>query len=179
KYEFPFEVVYAPTLDAGDLNARYDVLLFPTQAIPERDRREAPPPADLPDEYRGRTGSVTVAKTIPQLKTFVERGGTLLAIGSSTSIAKHFALPVSNALVAARDGAVEALPHSTFYVPGSVLRVAVDNTTPLAYGFEKQVDVFFDDSPAFTLQPNAVAGGATVVAWYDNDSPLRSGWAWG
>jgi hypothetical protein len=41
------------------------------------------------------------------------------------------------------------------------------------------VDVFFDDSPAFTLGPNAIANGVSTVAWYESDSPLRSGWAWG
>ena len=39
--------------------------------------------------------------------------------------------------------------------------------------------MFFDDSPVFTLGPNAAASGLTPVAWYDSDSPLRSGWAWG
>ena len=180
RYEFPFDVVYPQTLDAGNLHAKYDVMIFPTDAIPERDGSEAQPPADLPDEYRDRTGTVTVARTIPQLKVFVEQGGTVLAIGSSTSLAKHFGVPVTSALVSkSADGSTQPLPRSKFYVPGSVLRVSVDNMTPLAYGFGHQVDVFFDDSPAFTLGPNAVASGVTPVAWYDSDSPLRSGWAWG
>ena len=29
----------------------------------------------------------------------------------------------------------------------------VDNTNPLAYGMPKQVDVFFDNSPVFKLEP--------------------------
>ena len=63
-------------------------------------------------------------------------------------------------------------------MPGSVLRVAVDNTLPLGYGFESEVDVFFDDSPVFRLDARA-AGGARRVAWYPNAAPLRSGWALG
>ena len=35
QFEFPFEVVYPQTLDAGNLEAKYDVLLFPDGAIPE------------------------------------------------------------------------------------------------------------------------------------------------
>jgi hypothetical protein len=66
-----------------------------------------------------------------------------------------------------------------FYVPGSVLRVSVNNATPLAYGFGHQVDVVFDDSPAFTVGSGASSRSVTSVAWYDGDSPLRSGWAWG
>jgi hypothetical protein len=180
RYEFPFDVVYPQTLDAGGLRGRYDVLIFPTDAIPERDARDAQPPSDVPAAYRDRIGTVTVARTIPQLKLFVEQGGTVLAIGSSTSLAKHLGLPVASALVTkAADGTMQPLPRSKFYVPGSVLRVSVDNSTPLAYGFEHQVDVLFDDSPAFALEPNGVSAGVTPVAWYDGDSPLRSGWAWG
>ena len=41
------------------------------------------------------------------------------------------------------------------------------------------VDVFFDESPAFRLGPGAEAAGVKKVAWYDSKTPLRSGWAWG
>jgi len=180
RYEFPFEVVYPPALDAGPLNARFDVLIFPTQAIPARDAAPAAVPPDVPVEFAGRTGAVTVARTIPQLKTFVEQGGLLLAIGSSTAVAQHFGLPVTSALVMkSADGNTQPLPRSRFYVPGSILRVSVDNTSPLAFGVDREADVFFDDSPAFALDANAAAAGVTSVAWYDTDTPLRSGWAWG
>src|SRR5207247_706566 len=158
----------------------FDVLIFPTDAIPARDRAAPAAPANVPAEYRARLGSITVARTVPQLKTFVEQGGTLVAIGSSTSVAQHFGLPVSSALVErAGDGSTQPLPRSKFYVPGSVLRVSVDNTSPVAFGLESQADAFFDDSPAFALSANAAAAGVTRVAWYDAASPLRSGWAWG
>ena len=48
RYEFPFDVVYPQTLDAGNLRAKYDVLIFPTEAIPDADGRVVPPPANLP-----------------------------------------------------------------------------------------------------------------------------------
>ena len=180
RYEFPCDVVYPQTLDAGDLHARYDVLIFPTDAIPSRDAGAPAVPPDLPAEYAGRTGVVTVGRTIPQLRAFVEQGGRLLAIGSSTSVAQHFGLPVTSALLTkAADGSTQQIPRSRFYVPGSILRVAVDNASPLAFGLGRDADVFFDDSPAFVLDANAAAAGVTRVAWYDSDAPLRSGWAWG
>ncbi len=37
QFDFPFEVVYPPTLDAGNLASRFDVLIFPADAIPQRD----------------------------------------------------------------------------------------------------------------------------------------------
>ncbi len=33
QFEFPHEVVYPQTLDAGNLRAKFDVLLFPTKPI--------------------------------------------------------------------------------------------------------------------------------------------------
>jgi hypothetical protein len=42
-----------------------------------------------------------------------------------------------------------------------------------------RVDVFFDNSPVFRLKPEAGLQGAKAVAWFDNDNPLHSGWAWG
>ncbi len=184
RYEFPFEVVYARALDAGNLSSKYDVLIFPDGAIPGRDGRgtdgDCLTGTNAPAEYHNRAGRVTAEKTIPQLKRFVEDGGTLLAIGRSTAIAEHFALPVRDALMEhLPDGTSKGLTREKYYVPGSLLRVAVDNTTPLAYGLEKEADVFFDNSPVFRLDRDAAAHGVKAVAWFASETPLRSGWAWG
>jgi hypothetical protein len=59
------------------------------------------------------------------------------------------------------------------------MSVAVDNTNPLAFGLEKKVDVFYDNSPVLELAPNASLAGIKPVAWFDSKTSLRSGWAWG
>ena len=184
RYEFPFEVVYPQALDAGNLSSKYDVLIFPDGAIPGRDGRgmdgDCIGATNAPAEYRVRTGRVTAQTTIPQLKHFVEDGGTLLAIGRSTAIAAQFGLPVSDALVEQQpDGRARALTADKYFVPGSLLRVTVDNTAPVAYGLDKEADVFFDNSPVFRLDKNAAAHGIAAVAWFAGETPLRSGWAWG
>jgi hypothetical protein len=192
QFEFPFEVVYPQTLDAGNLKARYDLLVFVDGAIPDRDAPPGSPqqgggffgaqPAaeSIPQEFRGWLGRVTVGKTVPQLKAFLEQGGTILAIGSSTNLASHLGLPIRNALVEAADASTfRPLPREKFYIPGSVLRVSVDTTHPLSQGMNVQADVFFDQSPVFQLEPEAALRGVRAVAWFDSPSPLRSGWAWG
>ena len=87
-------------------------------------------PASIPAEFRDRLGDVTISRTVPELRKFVEAGGTLLAIGSSTSIGYHFGLPIRNALVerSTATGAETPLPAEKFYVPGSILEARVDNT---------------------------------------------------
>ena len=72
-----------------------------------------------------------------------------------------------------------ALPREKFYIPGSLLKVTVDNTNPLAFGMPKVVDVFFDSSPVFKLAPTAAAEKTSAVAWFSGTAPLDSGWAWG
>ena len=39
QFEFPFNRVFAPELDAGNLNAKYDALIFVDGAIPDNDPR--------------------------------------------------------------------------------------------------------------------------------------------
>ena len=176
RYEFPFEVVYAQDLEEERLADRFDVLILSDEARLDAARATVEPSPDrLPAEYRRRTGTITTARTLPRLHAFVEGGGTLLAIGGATAIGAALGLPLSSALVDGRDGV--PLSAERYDVPGSVLRVRVDNRTPLGYGFTPDVDVFFDNSPVFRLLP--ARGGPDPVAWFDSPTPLRSGWARG
>jgi hypothetical protein len=183
QFEFAFDRVYAPALDAGGLNAKYDALIFPNGGIPSaqgggRGGRGGalPSEADLPAEYRPQLGRVTADRTIPALRAFVEQGGTIVAIGASAaSLAQYFKLPVSDHLV--ENGT--PLPRAKYFVPGSVLAARVDVSHPIAAGMNERTDVFFDNSPVFSLAPGAEQAGVRRIAWFDTATPLRSGWAWG
>jgi Zinc carboxypeptidase len=191
QYEFPFEVVYPAALDAGDLKSKYDCLVFTDGAI----RRGAasgrggggggggfgaPDPDTIPAEYHNMLGRISDDKTMPQLKKFVESGGSIVTIGSSTSIAEVFGIPVKNHLVEkGPDGKDRALPGEKFYIPGSLLKAHLDNTNPLAYGMGEQVDVFYDNSPVFRMEPTAAMKKTNAVGWFSGAEPLDSGWAWG
>jgi len=185
----PFDVVFAPRLDAGKLRDDYDAIIFVDGAIPAPPRRDAeggtgsggaapaaPNLEGIPAEYHHQVGNVTAAATIPALKEFLEEGGTVVTIGSSTSLAQHLGLPVGNQLVK-DDG--EALSNNDYYIPGSVLQVRLDPADPIAWGMGESADVFFDSSPVFALEGGAAAAGIRRIGWYDSAAPLRSGWAWG
>jgi hypothetical protein len=189
QFEFPYTRVYPQELDAGDLNAKYDVLVFPDGLI--RAMRQGggggrggfgfrqPTPDEIPEEYRSWLGSITPGKTIPQLEAFVNNGGSLLAIGSSTSIASFMKLPMQDAPTEMVKGVATKVAPDRFYIPGSLLTAQVNQENPIAYGVPSKVDVDFDQSPAFYLDPDAAQKGVKTVAWYGNGTLLDSGWAWG
>jgi hypothetical protein len=181
QFEFKFDRVFVPQLDAGNLNAKYDVLIFANGAIPgggggRGGRGGGPDPQTIPAEYRDQLGSISADKTLPQLKQFMENGGTVIAMGTSAmNLARFLNLPIENHLV--ENGA--PIPQTKYYVPGSVLQARVDTTNPAAYGMEEHTDFFFDNSPVMKLGPDAAAKGVKAIAWFDSKTPLRSGWAWG
>ncbi len=179
QFEFPFRVVFPPELNAGGLHERYDVLIFPDGAIggggfgggfggPELTD------ADLPEQYRGRLGSVDES-TMPQIRAFVERGGTVITIGSSTAMGQMLGLPISDHLISPATG--QPYPSEEYYIPGSVLEIRIDGSSPLTHGLGDRLDVMFHRSPVFSVEPGAP--GIRTLGWFDSPKPLRSGWAWG
>ena len=144
-------------------------------------RTNVPPKVkrEIPDEYKTWTGRLTVEKSVPQLKTFLEAGGTIVTVGTSANLAYDLNLPVHNALVDVVDGKEVPFSSDKFYIPGTVLRASVDTKQPANYGMENEVDVMFDSSPAFKLDADAASKGVKPLMWFGTDKPLRSGWAWG
>ncbi len=179
QFGFPFEVVYPGTLDAGGLASRFDVLVFENGLIPDFNRigggarSGGLDPLTIPEAYRARLGAVTRERTLPALQQFLASGGTIVAIGSSTSLARAIGVPIANALV---DGKGQALPAEQYYIPGSVLQVRVDPSHPIGYGLPERLDVVYDNNPVFA-RPSTP--DIRTIAWFDSGNLLRSGWAWG
>jgi hypothetical protein len=191
QYHFPMKVIYSQEVDAGNLRKKYDAIVFVTRAIPQYSGEDndpyrnfaprIPKNDELPAEYRTHTGRITQEKSIPELKKFLEAGGDIITIGSSTNLAYHLGLPVKNALTeVTSSGQERPLPGEKYYIPGSVLRVNIDSTQQATWGLPTKTDVYFDASPVFNIAPDAIATGKVKpLAWFDSGKPLRSGWAWG
>ncbi|HYK76108.1 MAG TPA: M14 metallopeptidase family protein [Daejeonella sp.] len=183
QYGFNFQVVYPQDIDAGKLRDKYDVIVFVGGAIPPvstNAMERGPKPDDIPAEFRPWLGSITATKSIPQLKAFLEAGGNIVTIGSSTNLAYHLGLPVKNALVEKTEkGQERPLPGTKFYIPGSILKASFDNTQPATWGMFTEADVNFNNSPVFKLEEGAAKQGIKPLAWFPTAEPLRSGWAWG
>jgi hypothetical protein len=182
QYKFPFTVIYAKDIDKGDLKKDYDVIVFVTRAIlpvagEETNRwgfsQRQPAAADIPEQYRGMLGKITKDTSIPQLKAFLEAGGNIVTIGTSTNLAYHLGLPVKNALT--ENG--KPLAGTKYFIPGSILRASFDSTLMPAWGMPAVGDINFDNSPVFKI--DAGAKDVKPIVWFTTDTPLRSGWAWG
>jgi hypothetical protein len=185
QFDFSFDRVFPPTLDKGNLNDKYDVLIFVAGAIPGTGtgRRGGGNAAAadsvipyLPAEYKDQIGRVTAATTLPKIREFIEKGGTVITIGTSaTNLAAYLKLPIESQLV--ENGT--PLPRTKLFIPGSVLSSKVDTSNPLAFGMTEHTDVFFDDSPVFKVSSGVNTSSVHTIAWFDSKAPLRSGWAWG
>jgi Zinc carboxypeptidase len=181
RYEVPFARVFAPRLNAGDLKKDFDVLVFygGIPAITAGGRggvggggRATADPSTIPEEYRSQIGRTTVDTTLPQLKAFLEQGGRIVAVGrSAVDLARDLNLPIDNQ--------VADISPDKYYIPGSVLQVAVDTTQPAAAGARPVTNIFFDNSPVFRLGADAASKGVKKIAWFAVAEPLRSGWAIG
>jgi hypothetical protein len=183
QFGMDFELVFAQELDAGNLREKFDVLIFPDGAIPsirsaggERYGRGGggPDPETIPGEFRDRLGSVTAEATLPRIREFLEAGGTVVALEGSTDLAYHLGLPVEDFLVD-EDGM--PLRSEEFYVPGSLLEVRVRGERPVTHGVSDPLIVNFARSPVFGVEDGA--RDVQILAAYEDDTPLRSGWAWG
>ena len=168
QFEFPYQIVYPRTLDAGGLKRSFDVLVFPDGAV--RGAPAQPRPEQIPEPYRAALGVITENRSLPQIRRFAEAGGSVVAIGSATRLGEMLGLPVRDYFT---------LPSEKFYIPGSLLRAKIDNTDPLAYGMPPEAAVFFDNSPVFRLLPEAAQRHTSAVAWFAGAEVLESGWAWG
>lgn len=187
QFNFKAKIIYAQDIDAGDLKSKFDVIIFVPGAIPAVSgqtnsiTQSGPDPESIPAEFRSQTGRISQDKSIPELKKFLEQGGKIIASGSSTNIAYHLGLPVRNALVEmSPDGQERRLSNEKYYVPGSVLKVSVNNSVSSTWGMPSKADIYFNNNPVFRISTDAIAkGNIKPLLWFTDATPLRSGWAWG
>ena len=94
----------------------------------------------FPPEYNGGIGDTGVEN----LRAFAEAGGILLAFNKASGvIVEKFDLGVKDVLAGAT--------NKEFYCPGSILKVSLDTTIPIAFGMDVDSPVWFEQSPTFEL----------------------------
>ncbi|MGX1640156.1 M14 family metallopeptidase [Sphingobacterium sp. NPDC055431] len=182
KYHYNFEVIYAPDIDKGNLNAKYDVIIFPGNSIPRFNsnpnassyygRMPAEAPENIPSPFKERWGRLTEQKSIPVLKSFLENGGKIVTIGSSSDLAEHLELGVENHLV---DAQHKALKRTEFYTPGSVLTAKVAKGSASTWGYNDEIDIYYSNDNLYKIKNTNIK----PLMWFDSEKVLKSGWSWG
>lgn len=164
----------------GNLNARYDVIILPTDSVPMM-TGEAPPEGSMERQYLGATQDTTPPEYrsgfgeegVKALEAFVKAGGKIVTFGGAADLPiKKWKLPVKNV--------VGGKPSKEFWSPGSTLNIDVNNANPLAYGMpDKALAIFTADSQAFETVTVPDNQRVQVIATYAPREVLRSGWLLG
>jgi len=156
-----YDTLHDADIRAGDLEVRYDVILLQSQDA--ESLREGYGEGALPPQYTGGLGEDGVLA----LRDFVVNGGRLVAVEEATDLVIDlFDLGISNR--------VERLPPQDFYIPGSILRVELENHAANR-GMEPEVPAWFwRSSRAFDISDPTVE----VLARFSR-MPVLSGWVLG
>lgn len=176
---------YTSSMDEGWTRFVLDAFQIPFTSVSDREVRENRLefdaiilPADnentivrglnaerYPAEY---AGGIT-EQGIENLKKHVENGGKLICFDDSCEmVIKRFNLPVKNVL--------SGLKRNEFYNPGSIVKLEVDTSNPLAKGLFKETAAYFTNSSAFEI---ADESKVKTVARYPAKDALLSGWMLG
>jgi hypothetical protein len=171
----PFSSLSDAQVHAGHLVNQYDAIIIPDQ--PRAATLNGYRPGAMPPEYTGGLG----AEGVKALREFVEQGGTLVCLNRASDFAiEQFKLPVRDV--------VDGLPRTDFYVPGSILRIELDTSDPIARGMPKESIAWIENSPVFEIvrtgsgsdRVDVPPPNVRVIAWYPKDKdPLLSGWLLG
>jgi hypothetical protein len=157
-----YDTLHDADIRSGRL-AGYDVLILQSQS--PRSIVDGFRPGQVPAEYVGGLGE----RGSNQIRSFVQRGGRLVAIEDATEFAAELlGLDVRDATTGFGD--------AEFYIPGSILRVELTPGSDVGEGLDEEVAAWFwGSSRAFSVGDAVVR----VLARYGEGDPLLSGWALG
>jgi len=165
-----------------NLNAKYDVILFPPSGrnagvivnglpmygnpLPWKKTSETPNlgSEDQTDDMRPGLGFVGVA----HLQEFVRKGGVLLTVMDTADFA------VSSGLTPG----LSIGQRQRMRIIGSVVRSKmVDNTSPIAYGYTDNLAIWCENGPIFNVSTTVGGGGGRRLGGDDTTRPTGRGTA--
>ena len=153
------------------VTGKYYTILFPDQA--PRNIFEGYRAGAMPPELTGGLGE----EGVKQLRAFIVQGGTVVFLNRASEFAiDQLKLPLRNV--------VAGLPRTDFYVPGSILRIELDTTHPIARDMPKETIAWAENSPVFEVVENPAgdvpAANVKIIGRYpEAKDPLLSGWLLG
>jgi len=187
-YKVPHTMIHNGDLQKGGLRSRFDSIILSSQSTNSilhglRDGEWSPGRLGRGEvialqrsEYTGGIGVGGLA----QLENFVREGGTLIAFDAAADLpVQLFPLPLRS-LISSSAATLEEAAPTGYYSPGSILRITVDSTNPMAFGMPPDAFAFSSGGQAYdiTLLPEYNRGEREVrsVAKYASKDLLASGW---
>ena len=178
QYQFPLDTLHNKDLLSRDLS-QYSAIILPSQS--GNGILNGHMPNTMPEGY---TGGIGPEGTLA-LKQYVENGGRVIALDQASDfLIQQFGLPVRNV--------VASTPSSSFFIPGSLVRINVETDSEYTFGMQKNAVAYFVRSRAFDIVKLREKGEGgkenikrppdqpvTVLARYAKDNILLSGWAMG
>lgn len=186
-YGVPYEYFADQRLREGNLRARYDVIIYPhvggtaqaqvngiamtgTMPLPYK-KTDATPNLGANDESDDIRGGMGI-EGLMELYNFVKAGGTLIVEGATSTIFPEYNLTTG----------VTVESPSDLFVRGSVMRgIVTDRRSPIAYGFNAQVPVYFNQAPVLNVAGGGGGfggfgggGGAGGNAAQQNTTPMAT-----
>ncbi|MDQ6785299.1 MAG: M14 family metallopeptidase [Acidobacteriota bacterium] len=160
-FQIPYNSISDNDFRNGNLN--FDAIVLPSQS--EKEVVEGLKKENYAEQFAGGIGDAGVEN----LKKFVERGGKLICFDAGCELViKRFGLPIKDVL--------NGLKRSEFYNPGSIVRLDVDTTNPLAKNLRRDTAAYFINSSAYEITDKTRV--KSVAAYAEKDS-LLSGWTLG
>src|SRR5205807_5533373 len=124
-WKVPYVSLVDSVIRAGGLREKFDAIVLPSQD--PHGLLDGLPPRRYPAPYPGGLGQ----EGAQALRQFVMDGGTLIALNEASRFAiQSLLLPVRNVL--------EDVAEDDFYAPGSIFRITLDPSHPVARGMPEE-----------------------------------------
>jgi hypothetical protein len=166
RLQIPYSYISEHTVrDTPDLRARYDVIVFPpvggtaqsiVNGIPRRGdpmpwKASAVTPnmgnsPDTTDDMRGGMGLTGIAN----LQRFVQEGGLFVAVQNTVNVPIAYGLTTGVTVEDARQLQARGSIFNAYFA---------DRRSPIAYGYDETLPIYFNQAPLFQVQAGPGGGG--------------------
>lgn len=182
-FEVPYDLIYKERVRQGNLRARYDVIIIPSQGgrggakglVFDIESRGKPfaytKSADFPSlGMYGQSDDITGGMGLPgveEFNKFVNDGGVLVTMGAASYFPAEFGI--------ARNVDAQR-PSAQFYAPGAIVEAEVLRPNhPILYGYsERTMPVRWAGGPLLRVS-GADARGATLMRFEGTEKSVLSG----
>ncbi|MGH9720741.1 MAG: hypothetical protein ACRD8O_11055, partial [Bryobacteraceae bacterium] len=196
RYAIAHTLIHNADFHKDDLRQKFDTIVLAAQSANSilHGIRDGEYAADRPERGEDRVRNIIVQRPeyvggigvegLAHLQKFVRDGGTLIALDTATELPiQFFPLSIRNLVRTTAPEGAGAAAANQFYSPGSLLRLTVDTTHPIAFGMPKEIVAFSSGGEAFDI---TVANGFNKgereirsVARFAEKNLLASGWVSG